>query len=399
MEIKELALTKIKPSPYNPRLDLEPGDPGYERIRRSIEQFDLVEPLVWNKRSGNLIGGHQRYKIIKARGDERVQVVVVDLDDNEERTLNLALNKAVGDWDTVRLAELLKEMQDVVLDDDATPLVELGGFDQDEFDTIIADADRIVGEILKGESDPDEIPEPPDEPITKTGDLWVLGNHRLLCGSSTITADVEKLLEGAKIEAVLTDPPYCSGGFQEAGKSGGSKGTTAKSNRRIANDTLSTRGYQALLRTAFSLIDGDLVYVFTDWRMWISLFDVLESTGYGVRNMIVWDKGTPGMGKGWRQQHELIMFGTKISSRFDKHKAAVGNVLQANRTGNVHHATEKPVDLLLQILGVTDFAKIICDPFLGSGSTLIACETTGQHCYGFEIEPRYCDVVVERWEK
>jgi DNA modification methylase len=144
-----------------------------------------------------------------------------------------------------------------------------------------------------------------------------------------------------------------------------------------------------------ALGDAGCVYVFTDWRMWVNLFDLVESCGYGVRNMITWDKGAPGMGVGWRSQHELVMFASRKGAKFDNTKAR-GNVIQCQRTGNVNHTTEKPVELLRKILAVTDFATTIYDPFLGSGSTAVACELEGRTCYGMEIDPAYAAVTLER---
>jgi DNA modification methylase len=131
--------------------------------------------------------------------------------------------------------------------------------------------------------------------------------------------------------------------------------------------------------------------------MWLNLFDVVESSGYGVRNMIVWDKGTPGMGRGWRSQHELVMAGMRVAQPFDPKKAQ-GNVIQSKRTGNVLHATQKPVDLLVTILEVTDMAATVYDPFSGSGTTIIAAEQLGRRCYAMEIDPRYVAVAIKRWE-
>jgi DNA modification methylase len=239
-------------------------------------------------------------------------------------------------------------------------------------------------------------PAVPKKPTSRKGDLWQLGSHRLICGDSTDQATRDRLFDGAKIDAVVTDPPYCSGGFQEADKSAGSVGT--RGTEMVANDTLSTRGYMALMRAVIPGIGAGVVYAFTDWRMWINLFDVIESSGYGVRNMIVWDKETPGMGAGWRMQHELVMCGIKVKSPFNPKKAQ-GNVIRAKRTGNEHHATEKPVDLLEKILTVTDMAKTICDPFNGSGSTLMACERTGRACYSLELTTGYTDVTVSRWQE
>ena len=202
-------------------------------------------------------------------------------------------------------------------------------------------------------------------------------------------------VERAGWDAILTDPPYCSGGFQEATRSRGSVGTDRAVIKRVANDTLSTRGYMALIKAATDRADAGAAYVFTDWRMWVNLFDVLESSGFGVRNMIVWDKRSPGMGQGWRAQHELILYATRMDPRFDAHKAQ-GNVIQARRTGNKNHTTEKPVELLAAILGVSDFAQRVVDPFLGSGSTLLACEQMGRTGAGAELDPGYVGIALER---
>jgi DNA modification methylase len=133
--------------------------------------------------------------------------------------------------------------------------------------------------------------------------------------------------------------------------------------------------------------------------MWVWLFDIAESCGYGVRSMIAWDKGTPGMGRGWRSQHELILWAAKATPPFDKHASGVGNVIRSQRTGNVLHTTEKPVELLAVLLKNTPFAKRVADPFLGSGSTLIAAEQVGCQCFGIELDPEYVAVILERAEK
>lgn len=245
---------------------------------------------------------------------------------------------------------------------------------------------------------PDDVP-PERETDIQSGDIFGLGQHRLLCGDCTSTTDVQRMIGDETVDCLMIDPPYCSGGFQEAGRSKGSVGTDGKrlAQRMIANDTLSTRGYQALLKVAIANVNAAMVYIFTDWRMWVNLFDVVESSGYGVRNMIVWDKGTPGMGVGWRTQHELILFGTKVKPGFDNHKAQ-GNVISCARTGNEHHATQKPVDLLLKVLAVTDMAETVVDVFAGSGSTLIACEQGSRKFLGMEMDPRHVQTAIDRWE-
>jgi hypothetical protein len=181
LEIKRIPLNQINPAKYNPRKDLKPGDPEYEKLKKSIDEFDLVEPLVMNKRGNVLISGHQRLKILKERGDTETEVSIVDLSPERERALNIALNKIRGDWDLPKLSELLKG-----LDDD---LKDITGFDAEEIDELLGFKEEVQ------EDDFDE--EAPKEPITKPGDLWLLGNHRLLCGDSTKLTDVSALYTSA----------------------------------------------------------------------------------------------------------------------------------------------------------------------------------------------------------
>ena len=220
-----------------------------------------------------------------------------------------------------------------------------------------------------------------------------------MCGNSTNTKDREELLAGAEPELMLTDPPSCSGGHQESGKSTGSIGTVRKGQTdapKIANDILSTRGYIKLLTAAFEGMTPLFAYVFTDWRMWIYLYDIIEKSGFGVRSMIEWDKETPGMGVGWRSQHELCLFGSRGKAKFDGHKG-YGNVLRCSRSGNELHPTQKPVELMEMILDNMDFVKTVYDPFGGSGTTLAAAEKTGHTAYLMELTPGYTDVIVKRY--
>lgn len=236
----------------------------------------------------------------------------------------------------------------------------------------------------------------------KHGDIINLGRHRLMCGDSTCREDVEKLLNGVNVDCIFTDPPYCSGGFQESQKSQGSIGSDAKvkwggQRPQIANDTLSSRGYTAMIKAVFERWPAYACYVFTDWKMWVYLFDAAEASGFGVRQMIVWDKGTPGMGMGWRAQHELLLFGIRQRVKFDNHKAQ-GNVIGIKRSGNAFHPTQKPLDLLEKVLNVSDWGLTVADPFGGSGSILMTCEKLNRTCYTMELSPAYCEVIIKRWE-
>ena len=171
MRIETWKVGDINPAPYNPRVTLHPGDTEYESLRRSIERFNLVQPLVVNERTGNLIGGHQRLQVLKATGTAEVQVSIVDLEPAEEKALNIALNKISGRWDNDKLADLLSELGDLESDPD---LWTVTGFSQKELTKVLDDANQ--------DSD-DTLPLPPESnPVTTKGNVWVLGDHRLMCG-------------------------------------------------------------------------------------------------------------------------------------------------------------------------------------------------------------------------
>ena len=197
MIIEKINIKKINPAKYNPRKDLEPGDSEYDKLKKSIAEFDLVEPLIWNKRTGNLVGGHQRLKILQEMGAIEVDVSVVDLSEVKEKALNLALNKIQGDWDLPKLKDLLQELDTGELD------MEITGFDSKEIEELMTQF-HVAKEGL---TDDDEIPDKV-ETICKLGDLWQLGNHRLLCGDATRKEDVERLMNGEKADMVFTDSPY-----------------------------------------------------------------------------------------------------------------------------------------------------------------------------------------------
>lgn len=198
-------------------------------------------------------------------------------------------------------------------------------------------------------------------------------------------------LDGS-FDVIATDPPYSSGGFQEAGKSSGSIGT--RTNETIALDNLSTRGYERLMREVLRHCNqADEIFMFTDWRMWIHTFDCIEAAGWRVRNMLVWDKMQMGMGMPWRNQHELIAYGKRTPARIMDGRQ--GNVLQAKRSGNSNHPTEKPVGLMARLLANTNGTSV-CDPFAGSGATLIAAREVGLSAIGIEMDERYCEIIAKR---
>jgi len=372
--IEKVKLSEIRPNPSNPR---ELSREKFDELVKSIKDFPKMlsaEPI--KIADGVILSGNQRYQALKRLGHKEAYVQRLDHFTEEERLeyiIKANVHSGIWDWDMLANGNEWDEYQ----------LNEWG-----------LDVWQPEEDNKKGLTDPDDVPEVPEEPKTKLGDLYILGDHRVLCGDSTKAEDVERLMNGESADIIYTDPPYSSGGFQESGKGTGSIG--ARGGVKIENDNLSTRGYIALMdKTIMCLRSAHSIFVFCDWKMWTTNQDLSESKGYRTRNMIVWDKGQMGMGMPFRNQHELCLFGSKISGKIGDGKTP--NVLAHKRDREAEHATPKPVGLILDMLKQID-GKNVADPFMGGGSTLIACETIGRKCYGMELDPKYCDVIVKRWE-
>ena len=229
------------------------------------------------------------------------------------------------------------------------------------------------------------------------GMQFALGDHRIICGDCRYQKYILTLfLNHERPALIITDPPYCSGGFQESKRIKGTWG-------EIKNDNLSARGYRLLLRDMFIAADVEAAYVFTDWKMWINLCDAIEETGLAPRSMLVWNKMNPGLGSLWRTQHELICFATNTANKRQKGVPAIGNVLSFKRCKNEFHFTQKPVDVIRAIMQGDSASPrgngAVFDPFLGSGSTLLAAEQEGRICYGCELEPRFIQATIDRWQQ
>ena len=382
MNIEKIAVEKLNPAKYNPRKDLKPGDAEYEKLKKSIETFGYVEPVIWNKRTGHIVGGHQRLKILIEQGAKEVDAVVVDMDEDEEKALNVALNKVSGDWDLPKLADLIKDLDDGIFD------ISLTGFEAAEIEDLFNQLhDKDV------EEDDFDVDAALEEPtISKPGDLWLLGRHRLICGDSTKAETYEKLMDGKKANLVVTDPPYSVNYSSKAGS--------------IKNDNLSDQDFYNFLLAAFknienSMADDASIYVFHADTEGYNFRKAFKEAGFYLSGVCIWAKQSLVLGRSpYQWQHEPILFGWRKDGRHkwysDRKQTTIWNFDRP--TKSELHPTMKPVPLLAYPIKNSSVTNcIVLDPFGGSGSTLIACEQIGRICYAIELDEKYADVIVKRY--
>ena len=385
MNIQKIKIESLKPAEYNPRKDLKPEDEEYQKIKKSITEFGYVAPVIVNSNM-TVIGGHQRLKVLKELGYTEVECVVVDLEQKKEKALNIALNKISGDWDNDKLEELLAELKQTDIDMDIT------GFSFDEVDEILKD---ITGS-KEDDFDLDQALNEIEEPISKRGDVWILGKNRLMCGDSTQKEDVIHLMNSQEADMLLTDPPY----------NVDYEGKTSEA-LKIENDNMSeTEFYNFLLDSFKNMFDsikyGGSAYVFHADTEGLNFRNAFKSCGFKLAQCLVWVKNTFVMGRqDYQWRHEPILYGWKPGSGHyfvdDRKQSTVLEFDKPSR--NAEHPTMKPVDLLVYLIkNASKENDLILDLFGGSGSTLIAAEQTQRRCYTMELDPKYCDVIIKRWE-
>ena len=365
---------------YNPR---QLTKDQHQHLKDSIQRFGLVDPILVNKhkdRKDIIIGGHQRVRVAKDLDIDKVPCIELSLSYEKERELNVRLNKNTGEWDMDNLANFF----------DMEELIDWG-FDEDEL--ILPEEEPIAGL-----TDDDDVPEV-EESICKAGDLWILGEHRLLCGDATKKEDVEVLMDGNKADMVFTDPPY------GVNVKGGAKG-----NKTIAGDLT-----QVAIPFSFDLAvkqatKGDARFYFCGGEGNLGLYDKLFDRFLNqLPRHLIWVKnGFVMKPNNYHNQYEIIYFGYKpkggglshwFGGRTEDEASDIWKI-KRDPSSSYLHPTQKPVELSERaIKNSSPQSGLLYEPFLGSGSTLIACEKTGRKCYGMEIDPHYCDVIVKRWEQ
>lgn len=246
MDIQKRKISELKPAEYNPRKALTPDDPEYQKIKKSIQQFGYVDPIIINS-DGTIIGGHQRYRVLSDLGYEEIECVVLNLDKNGEKALNIAMNKISGEWDEVKLKDLLIDLDLEDYD------LSLTGFETKELEDLI-DLPDFEPETTEDDFDP-ESEEAQQLCFVNSGEVWQLGNHRLMCGDSTVAADVQKLMGAEQMDLIITDPPYNVSYEQKAARlneyRANNNGAMA-----IANDTMEDDQFYAFLLAAFNNMES-----------------------------------------------------------------------------------------------------------------------------------------------
>lgn len=385
MNIQIIDINKLIPATYNPRKDLKPDDAEYIKIKNSIVKFGFVSPLVINK-DMTVIGGHQRLKVLKDLGITEVECIVVDLDKTNEKALNIALNKIQGDWDEDKLEALLQELKLEEFD------MNLTGFDFDEVDEILNDINGAKEDNFDVDSAYEEI----EEPITKPGDIWILGNHRLMCGDSTHKDDIMRLMNNQDADMLLTDPPY---NVDYVGK-------TAEA-LKIKNDNMDDNQFYEFLKKVFENMyivtkEGASIYVFHADTEGINFRKAFKDAGFKLAECLIWKKDCFVMGRqDYQWQHEPVLYGWKEGkAHYFINDRTQSTILEFDRPKqSTLHPTMKPIELIAKLIKNSSKENdIILDLFGGSGSTTIAAEQLNRKCYTMELDPKYCDVIVKRWE-
>ena len=382
MIIEKKNTADLLPADYNPRKDLKPGDAEYEKLKRSIEQFGYVEPVIWNKTTGRVVGGHQRLKVLMDMGMTKVDCVVVEMDEDKEKALNIALNKISGDWDKDKLALLIADLQGADFD------ISFTGFEPAEIDDLFKDT------LKDGVKDDDfdvgaELEKPT---MTKHGDIWTLGRHRLICGDSTKAETYDLLMGSTKANLVITDPPYNVNYEGSAGKI---------KNDNMADDTFYNFLLDAYTQMHSAMADDASIYVFHADTEGLNFRKAFADAGFYLSGCCIWKKQSLVLGRSpYQWQHEPCLYGWKKNGKHQwytgRKETTIWEFDKPKKNGD--HPTMKPIPLLAYpIMNSSMSNSVVLDPFGGSGSTLIACEQTDRICYTVELDEKFCDVIVKRY--
>jgi DNA modification methylase len=408
LRIEYFPLSEVTRWPRNPKRH------DVDTLRASFQRWGFVEPMVRDDRTGRLVAGHGRLEVltalrlggkppparVKVRDDgEWLVPILVGASFSSELEAEgylLASNRLVelGGWDDAGVLEILTAQRDAGLELTGT------GYTEDDADELMREALRAAGGGSSGGTDTldEERFDLPAQPRSVPGEVYTLGRHRLMCGDSTKPDDVAKLLEGGQVDLVFTDPPYAIYG----------------SSTGVESDVADDKMIRPMFREILAAISRSTrtfghVYVCCDWRSWASWWEMSKGTLVVPKNMVVWDKGGAGLGGMYANTHELILFASvkpKAQRMGDKitgeRMVSQSNVWHISRVGSgeKEHNAQKPIDLVRRAMqNSSDPGGRVLDLFGGSGTTLMAAELEGRSAYLMEMEPRWCDVIRDRYER
>lgn len=434
LPVERWALKDLKPAEYNPRKKLTPEDKEYQDILNSIEHFTYVDPIIVNKRDGTVIGGHQRLTVLLDSGYTEADIVVVDLDKNDEKALNVALNKITGEWDNLKLRDLLVELDLGDYD------VSLTGFSTQELEDLIELTD-FEPEVSEDEFDADESynESVSEGPLVKRGEVWQLGSHRLMCGDSTNIDDVQKLMGTKLMDLIITDPPY-NVNYEEKAAVLNKYRPNNNGSMVIENDVLDWDDFYTFLFKAFTCMasymrEGAAIYVFHADNEGLTFRKTFDDAGLTLRQVLVWEKNNFVLGmQDYHWRHEPILYGQKDGARryfindrtqdtvileddvdleamkkteliqyikdmMHRYADQTTVIYEKKPMSNNLHPTMKPIELIAKFMkNSSKKGWNVGDLFGGSGSTLMAAEQLGRNAYLMEYDEHYASVIVKRWE-
>jgi DNA modification methylase len=393
MILKNIKLQELKHAEYNPRVKLQGNDPEYIKIKRSIEKFGYIDPIIVNS-DYTIIGGHQRANVLVSMGHESIDCIVIDIDKVREKALNVALNKITGRWDFELLNELFKEIENDID-------LSFTGFDDDELSKLF---DKFDCDNVDENFDIDKETENIINPKTSYGDLYKIGDHRIICGDSTDENIIKKLMGEMKADLILTDPPY------NVGYDGSKKIVDGKRKFKreiISNDSMSGNEFYEFLFDLFSAYFanskfGAASYIFHADIEVVNFMTAFKNAGFKASQRLVWNKDRLQLCRtDYHYIHEPIIYGWKEGASHnwysDRTQTSVLNFGIVKKSKE--HPTMKPINMLEYLIkNSSKQGDLIIDFCGGSGSTLIAAENTKRICYTCELEPKYVDVIIKRIE-
>lgn len=368
MQIEQINIESLIPYARNSRTHSEAQ---VAQIAASIKEFGFTNPVLIDE-DGGIIAGHGRTMAARKLNMAEVPCIRLShLTDAQKKAYVIADNKLAlnAGWDDEMLKVELQELSDLDFD------LALTGFDADEL------AKLLEPEQVEGLTDEDDVPEVPEEPKTRLGDIYKLGNHRLMCGDSTSIDAVDRLMDGNKVDLVFTDPPYNVAFNGRSGK-----------HDVIKNDDLPKDEFENFIAevcNTIKAVDPKAYYIWCNWNFYAVLQNKLD-----YKTCIVWAKNVFGMGSGYRHQHEFCLFNGKIDEVIKNES----DLWEIKKDSKYVHPTQKPVALSVRAFGNHVKLLNVLDLFGGSGSTLIGAEQTGRKAFVMELDPKYCDVIVKRWE-